>query len=378
MRQSIAVIILLLGCVSMQAQEDSFWHKVNRFLTKPAVVDTTRIYQPKAALSLGLFTTGKKAYFDVDVDFDVHRDDGSLLEGVSCYSLSENLCKKIGLEVGYGNVAFSYSHEIGHKSAKHKRAFAFNIMGKSWGVRLNYYRITNPFTSKITFGKEGDKDYIHEEFVSSEMASLQSFTVDGYYVFNNKRFAYPAAYKMCLVQRSTSGSWMLAARYMQGYLYNSPTAATDSYNLLDCFGTMQASIGGGYSVNFVLWHKDPVGPRDEKLRNITFNLTAMPMLTALNFLKTTSYCNDEAGNYIGKKDSRVWCHPVPNFIGSAAASITLGRLYFSTQFSYNRFYFRSQDAFDGSQMDLPDNVNGINFTGSFRDWTLKGLLVYRF
>jgi len=378
MKRFLIIVALLLGCVSMQAQENSFWHKINRFLTKRAVVDTTRIYQPKASFSLGLFTTGQKANFDVNVDFDVHLSDGNLLDGVSTYDLNENLCQKIGLEVGYGNVALGYGIEIGTKSAKQKRAFAFNILGRSWGVRLNYYRITNPFVSGLTVGNEGDNNYVHDEFISSEMASLQSLAIDGYYVFNNKRFAYPAAYKMSLVQRRTSGSWMLTGRYMQGYLYNSPDAALDSYNLLDCFGTVQASIGGGYSVNFVLWHKDPVGPRDEKLRNITLNLTAMPILTAVNFLKTTSYRYDDEGNCVGEKNSSVWCYPVPNFIGSAAASITLGRFYFSTQFTYNRFYFRSRDAFDASQMDLPDYVEGINFAGTFRDWTLKGLLVYRF
>lgn len=378
MKRFLIIVALLLGCVSMQAQENSFWHKINRFLTKRAVVDTTRIYQPKASFSLGLFTTGQKANFDVNVDFDVHLSDGNLLDGVSTYDLNENLCQKIGLEVGYGNVALGYGIEIGTKSAKQKRAFAFNILGKSWGVRLNYYRITNPFISGLTVGNEGDNNYVHDEFISSEMASLQSLAIDGYYVFNNKRFAYPAAYKMSLVQRRTSGSWMLTARYMQGYLYNSPDAALDSYNLLDCFGTVQASIGGGYSVNFVLWHKDPVGPRDEKLRNITINLTAMPILTAVNFLKTTSYRYDDEGNCVGEKYSSVWCYPVPNFIGSAAASITLGRFYFTTQFIYNRFYFRSRDAFDAGQMDLPDYVEDINFAGTFRDWTLKGLLVYRF
>ncbi len=377
MKRFLIIVALLLGCVSMQAQ-NSFWHKINHFLTKRAEVDTTRIYQPKASFSLGLFTTGQKANFDVNVDFDVHLSDGNLLDGVSTYDLNENLCQKIGLEVGYGNVALGYGIEIGTKSAKQKRAFAFNILGKSWGVRLNYYRITNPFISGLTVGNEGDNNYVHDEFISSEMASLQSLAIDGYYVFNNKRFAYPAAYKMSLVQRRTSGSWMLTARYMQGYLYNSPDAALDSYNLLDCFGTVQASIGGGYSVNFVLWHKDPVGPRDEKLRNITINLTAMPILTAVNFLKTTSYRYDDEGNCVGEKNFSVWCYPVPNFIGSAAASITLGRFYFTTQFIYNRFYFRSRDAFDAGQMDLPDYVEDINFAGTFRDWTLKGLLVYRF
>lgn len=134
---------------------------------------------------------------------------------------------------------------------------------------------------------------------------MRSFSIDGYYVFNNKRFAFPAAYKMSLVQRHTTGSWMLAARYMQGHLYNSPEAVWDSYNLLDCFSTMQASIGGGYSVNF-------------------------------------------------------------------------GRIYFSSQFTYNWFYFRSNDAFVINKLDLPDYVDDLTFQGSFRDWTAKGLLVYRF
>jgi hypothetical protein len=378
MKRLLSLITILLAVYSLQAQEITFWHKVNSFLTKPAVVDTMFIYQPKPCFSLGLFTTGQKAGFDTDVNFSIDMGDDGSFDGISSYSLSENLCKKIGFEVGYGNVGFGYGLEVGPRSAQKKSAFAFNIIGKSWGIRLNYFKITNPFISGLTVGNEGDEFYLHDEFVSEEMASLRDFTLDGYYVFNNKRFAYPAAYKMGLVQRHTAGSWMLTARYMQGDLYNSPEASWDSYNMLDCFSTMQASLGGGYSVNFVLWHQDPVGPRDEKLRNLTVNLTAMPVLTVFNYLKTTSYKYDEEGQYSGENVSKIWCYPVPNYIGSAAASLTLGRFYFSTQFTYNRFYFRSRDAFDASQMNIPDYVDDLGFRGIFHDWMLKGLLVYRF
>lgn len=378
MKRLLSLITILLAVNSLQAQEITFWHKVNSFLTKPAVVDTMFIYQPKPCFSLGLFTTGQKAGFDTDVNFSIDMGDDGSFDGISSYSLSENLCKKIGFEVGYGNVGFGYGLEVGPRSAQKKSAFAFNIIGKSWGIRLNYFKITNPFISGLTVGNEGDEFYLHDEFVSEEMASLRDFTLDGYYVFNNKRFAYPAAYKMGLVQRRTAGSWMLTARYMQGDLFNSPEASWDSYNMLDCFSTMQASLGGGYSVNFVLWHQDPLGPRDEKLRNLTVNLTAMPVLTVFNYLKTTSYKYDEEGQYSGENVSKIWCYPVPNYIGSAAASLTLGRFYFSTQFTYNRFYFRSRDAFDASQMNIPDYVDNLGFRGIFHDWMLKGLLVYRF
>ena len=377
MKRLLIIIAFFLGVSSLQAQERTFWHKINYFLTKPAVVDTTRIYQPKPCFSLGLFSTGQKAVFNTNVKFNIDID-GQSVPGLSTYRLSENLCKKVGLEVGYGNISLGYGFEVGHKSAWKKSAFAFNIIGKSWGVRFNYFKITNPFTSELTLGNEGDSLYIHDEIVSKESAILRNFAIDGYYVFNNKRFAYPAAYKIGLVQRHTAGSWMLTARYMQGRLFNSPEAAWDSYNLLDCFSTMQASIGGGYSVNFVLWHKDPVGPRDEKLRNLTINLTAMPVITLVNYLTTTSYEYDDEGNYSGEKISKIWCYPMPNYIGSAAISLTFGRIYFSTQFTYNWFYFRSNDAFVIKKMDLPDYVDDLTFQGSFRDWTVKGLLVYRF
>ena len=87
-------------------------------------------------------------------------------------------------------------------------------------------------------------------------------------------------------------------------------------------------MGGGYSVNFVPWHRDPVGPRDEGLRNLTVNLTAMPVITLFNHLKTTSYVYD--------------------------------------------------DAINNSQLEIPDNLTDLDYRGIFHDWMLKGLVVYRF
>jgi hypothetical protein len=103
----------------------------------------------------------------------------------------------------------------------------------------------------------------------------------------------------------------------------------------------------------------------------------MPVITLANYLKTISYEYDEEG-YSGEKTSKIWCYPMPNYIGSAAISLTFGRIYFSTQFTYNWFYFRSSDAFVINKLNLPDYVDDLTFQGSFRNWTLKGLLVYRF
>lgn len=69
---------------------------------------------------------------------------------------------------------------------------------------------------------------------------------------------------------------------------------------------------------------------------------------------------------------------MPNFIGNAAASITLGRFYFTAQFNYNWFYFRSDVALNTSQIDFPNYVDDLKIKGSFHDWLLKGMVVYRF
>lgn len=161
MKRALIIITLLLCTASMQAQKSTFWQKVNYMLAKPAKVDTTRIYQPKAGFSLGLFTSGQKAGFDVDVNFMMDFGDGDRLTGVTQYNISENLCKKIGLEVGYGNVNLGYGLEVGPRSASKKRTFAFNILGRSWGVHLNYFKINNPFNSGMTIGNEEDEYYLH-------------------------------------------------------------------------------------------------------------------------------------------------------------------------------------------------------------------------
>ena len=373
------LLVLLMAAGLCQAQGVSFWEKVNYRLTKPAEIDTAFVYQPKAGFSLGLFTTGQKAGVDLDVDFNLKYDDGSTLPCLSTFHLSENLCKKIGLDVGYGNIGFGYGLEVGTRSVQKKSSLGLNIVGKSWGLHFNYFNISNPFTTSIAIGEPGSPEYLEDTWTAEEMARLKNLSIDGYYVFNNKRFAFPAAYKVGLVQRHTAGSWMLTARYMQGSLYNSPEAAASSYNLFHCFSTLQASVGGGYSANIVLWHKDPTGSRDQGLRNITVNLTAMPVITLVNYLKTTSYTYGENAEYSGESVSKVWCHPVPNYIGSAAASLTWNRFFFTTQFTYNRFYFRSRDAFDTSQFDLSQyDLHDVGFHGTFHDWTLKGMLVYRF
>lgn len=376
MRKSL-VVIFLLSMLCAQAQELNFWQKANNLLTKFKNIDSAYVYQPKQGFTLGLFSSIQRAGIDATAMFAVNPNNGETLSGVSKYSMREGISPKVGLELGYGKFVLGYGVEVGPKRAYKKRAFGLNLLGKSWGLHFNYFNIHNRFKTSIFIGEEGQDDYYAEEILSQDPAKLECLYVDGYYVFNHKRFAYPAAYKAGLVQRRTAGSWMVTARYMQGDLNNSPEAFLESYGLMDDLFTIQASVGGGYSANFVCWHKDPTYPHDKGLRNITINLTALPVITAVNYLKIKSYeyDEDELENEIV---SETYCYPMPNFVGSTAIAMTLDRFFISTQFVYNWFYFRSSDTIKFNDQQILSRVDDLNFRGSFHNWTFKLLFTYKF
>lgn len=369
--------IMMLIVMSLHAQKSNFWQKVNNALTVTKNIDTTYIYHPKQGFTLGIFSTLQQAGFNMKVDFKINSDE-SPITGETQYLLQERPCTKLGLEVGYGKIVLGYGFEVGPKSAYKKKAFAFGIIGKSWGLRFNYFNITNPFQSSLIMWNEENDDYKCDIVIPKEHATMNSMAIDAYYAFNNKKFFYPATYKASLVQRRTAGSWMVTGRYMQGGVYNSPAASFDTYNLLDCFSTLRISLGGGYSGNIVCWHKDPKKAKDKGLRNITLNITALPVLTVVNYLKTYSYRFDDNGNLSGQKVSKVFCYPIPNFIGSTALGITLDRFFLSAQFTYNYFFFLSSSAYDAKKLKIPDYVDDISFHGSFHEWNMKILFTYKF
>jgi hypothetical protein len=373
-------ITVFFAAISVQAQELTFWQKVNKLLTTFPNIDSTYIYQPKQSFTLGMFSTVQQAGFDTRANFDIRNEDGTTTSGTSHYSLLEQPSMKLGLELGYGKFVLGYGIEVGPKSAYKKRALGLNLLGKSWGLHFNYFKVSNTFQSGIKIGYPEDENYCEDWMVSTNPAMLKYFSLDGYYVFNNKKFAYPAAYKAGLVQRKTAGSWMVTGRYMQGLIYNTPDPSVvyDYYNLLDCLSTLQFSVGGGYSVNFVCWHKDPVQLRDKGLRNLTINLTLLPVITAISYLDITTYEFNENNDYYGEHTSKTFCYPMPNFIGGSAIALTLDRFFISTQFVYDWFYFHSSQAIKHDSFLVSPELENLTLLGSIHNWKVKLLFTYKF
>jgi len=333
-------------------RKPTFGKNATIFLQNPRRPTAPIVYQPKAGFSLGAYFLGQRAGFDSKVKYSysyLGEDTATMILKGKIVEIFRN---RVGGEIGYGCLNFGYAFEVGSKSAVEKKLFSFKFMNPVFGVSFEYYKICNPFYSSLEMGEADDEDYYYSENVISDVAVMRCFSIDGYYAFNHERFAYTATYKPGKIQRRTAGSWMVAARYVQGSLFNTPENAFDALSIVDCYSTLQFSLGGGYSINIVPWHRDPVDERDKGLRNLTFNITAMPMITPVNYIRATMYEYVDNGDDVIEHRSKWWCHPMLSYLGSASASFSIWRFYLSVQFNYNYYYFINSSKRLGTDLDL--------------------------
>ena len=192
----------------------------------------------------------------------------------------------------------------------------------------------------------------------------------------SRRFSYSSALNGKKLQRQSAGSWMIAARYMQGDLtVNGQDSRLISLTQgLTRYSTDQFSFGGGYSFNWVFLHRDPVDPSGVKgLRNLTLNLTADPMVsfynhvTSINDLARTG---QERTSFDGRLALAVHAH--------AALGFSWDRFCLSAQLSHNRFGFDSAAQTIWSETQEGRRRNEVETGARFRDLTGKIQLFARF
>ena len=173
---------------------------------------------------------------------------------------------------------------------------------------------------------------------------------------------------------------MAAANYMHGDL----RINADEFVLLTFMvgigrsSTDQISLGGGYSYNWVPLHRNAAGNNGlTGLRNLTFNVTALPMLTVFDRSVTREYVASEYTEYTDR-DTRKYVSsgkPIPNFMTRAGMSYATGHFYASLWSDFNYF------AYLGKTRLLDDGFSGtmkVSQKGHFSTWRLFLQLNYRF
>ena len=92
----------------------------------------------------------------------------------------------------------------------------------------------------------------HDVTTSDEVFRLRTLNANAYYVFNSRRFSYPAAFVHSYIQRRSAGSFLLAVsgQGQHGKLADEGEILDESHRRMD-FKMTNIAIGGGYGYNYV-------------------------------------------------------------------------------------------------------------------------------
>ena len=192
----------------------------------------------------------------------------------------------LGVRVGYKGLAAHYAFNVAGDKG---RDFSLSSSGTWYCV---HFRLHEFKTKEPEVHYEGNFYNLNEEGSDLERMSFtnawaltspikaKTMVLDGYYIFNKRRFSYKAAYRQSVIQRRSAGSWLAGAMfYYSDFRFDNIANAELILNMGDVGRIKQweANLGAGYGYNFV------------PAKGWLISAMAMPMVTLYNRVKTYSY-----------------------------------------------------------------------------------------
>jgi len=348
-------------------------------------IDTAYIYRPKPQwmirLNGNIQQTGVKFYNDMHADFyEGNAPSTETLDARIKINMEEKVHYQMGVAAGWGGLSLGVNWEIGRKSAEKNTSMYLAFKRTFYGLQLYYHNIKQKPNGTAWLSLDSEETGHIEtggfEAESDYTAKLKEIVVDGYYAFNRKRFAYTAVYSGSVVQRRSAGSWMLGAKYMWTKMNfdDKDDFSQTGYQQITGFTVQQGSIGGGYSYNLVALHHNPTGVHEKGLRNLTFNVTAMPMLTLLNSITTHRrvFDHDDDGDvlntYTDKKEHS-WGKIHLNYVAYVGGIFSFNRYSLRLEGHYNFFKFRHKNHHDNIETADKSRLEvNTKSHGNIYDW----------
>ena len=358
----------------------SLWERLKQPDPK---LETEWIYQPQKGFGVGLgYELTQMGVSLSSQTSSVMDTDGKMVANFD-FRLAPYFNHRLGIRGTAGPLSAGYSFELKKKGERPSRSLFFNYLASHYGAQFQY----NRYDANILYKgylrlNDASLGELNNRFPSDKPARIYNLIVDGFYAFNRHRFAYTAAYTGKLLQRRSAGSWLVSLKYMQGDIRLEPDDDTTLFlQGLGWFTTYQLSVGGGYSYNWVLFHKDPVSRTSfQGLRNITLNITATPTLSLFNRMVTRQYERiDETGKPIKYTSNVADSYPVdsfgtPNFIARAGIHAAFGHFYLNLWADYTYFYFKNR----GKEFHRGSGVVNLSQNGGFSTFKVNLALNYRF
>lgn len=170
---------------------------------------------------------------------------GTVHDVYSKYDLHTKTNYTMGLEVNYCDIAATFSinpAKIGGDYNDYE--FNFEYHGQMISFDINYLRATS-LTGDI---KLGNMDHLDEEGLRMNVVNASA-----YYIFNHRKFSYPAALYQNYYQLRSAGSWLAGLSVQTGSIKTTDELKARSPLAPEVHLTFaNVAIGGGYGYNLVL------------------------------------------------------------------------------------------------------------------------------
>ena len=169
----------------------------------------------------------------------------------------------LSLGVNYKGLGASFALNPASLKGKNKDfEINMNIYKNRFGIDF-VYQDTRTLSGDLRYGDlQGTLD--------KGVLRMKMVNVNGYYVFNGRKFSYPAAFVQSFVQRRSAGSWLAGFSYMGGRMKTTddkPEVMPNYRVYVGHFG-----IGGGYGYNLVGCHG-----------RLLMHISALPTLVIGNY-----------------------------------------------------------------------------------------------
>jgi len=374
-RKFLLVILLLTGLAfpAVAQEKDPLYRRVlEKIRTLDAGLDPAFIYQLDPHWSVALTGGVRQAGIRQDYSFLTNMsrmdDHGIIEERDSPSWMSSSLQGPVegvaGLQVGYGNVGLSFSQRVSRNGEDRNRNFSFDYLSSGYAVQLQYFDFTQPMDFRLTISEPGEWDYYSDGGKTRNPGRMQTFIADMFYFFNNQRFSYPAVYKGTKIQRRSAGSWMFGTKVINSILENDPEEELSLWTGgLAKESTLQVSVGGGFSYNYVPFHRQPAGNGLKGLRNLTFNVTFLPMVTLFNQFTTTFRIL--LGGDFDTRVNTMYGNLLVNYVARTGVSYTWDRMQVNLSGSYDSYRYRGVNKIEGVVDDR------VETTGRFERWNVS-------
>ena len=190
------------------------------------------------------------------------------------------LASSIGFWVGYRGTGFSYSKSLTKNAGRY---YSISSTGAKYGFNFRLRRFNTKdarFSSTDRNLETGVESEIDSAVIMPSPVWIRSVYINGYYVFNGRRYSQAAAYNQSVIQRHSAGSFLLGATwYQSSFDYSDYKNAV--YMIIGPgihrIKVHQANLGIGYGYNWV------------PLRGLVVNVMAMPTISVYNRVKAYKY-----------------------------------------------------------------------------------------